>query len=345
MSNDGKIHPVVLCGGSGTRLWPLSRKDRPKPFRKLLGDRTLFQQTLARVADRCRFEPPTIIAGSAHAPLVDEQLGSLNASVIVEPCARNTAPAIALAAQRLPRDAVMLVCPSDHAIQDNEAFLAGVAKAQTLARDARLVAFGITPTQPETGYGYIEVGESSGGGNMVARFVEKPDIDRAREFLASGNFVWNGGIFVFRAGDFLDELARYRPVMASQAEQAVVRGDIDSMHHFHPEPTTFAAIEGESIDFAIMENTDRAAVVAADMGWSDIGDWSALFAARKAARISTKAKLDLVAASNVDAFSDGPRISVVGVSDILVVVDGDEVLVTSREAAQKVGQLPGASKQ
>lgn len=338
------IHPVILCGGSGTRLWPRSRKDRPKPFQNLLGERSLFQQTLDRVADQTLFASPTIVAGAAHAEHVEEQLDGRKAALVVEPCARNTAPAIALAAASLPPEAVMLVCPSDHAIADIGAFLEGVQKGAQLARDGYLVAFGITPTRPETGYGYIEVGEELGLGNRVARFVEKPDVERARDFLQQGNFVWNGGIFLFRADRFLRELERFRPEMVRLVREAVSRGTGDGAR-FEPEAESFGAIAPESVDYAVMEQTDRAAVVAADMGWSDIGDWNALFAAREAAGLEGEGLVDRIDATGVHVTSDGPRVSVVGLSDVIVVVDGDEVLVTSRAAAQQVGQLPGAKNQ
>ncbi|TMM46128.1 mannose-1-phosphate guanylyltransferase [Qipengyuania marisflavi] len=342
-----RIHPVILCGGSGTRLWPRSRKALPKPFLPLLGPLTLFQQGLDRTSDAQLFAPATVVAGKAHVAVIESQLGEAGeAALIVEPAARNTAPAIALAAHRLPSDAVMLVCPSDHYIADQEAFLSGVAKAAALAREGYLVAFGITPTRPETGYGYIECGDALGSGQRVARFVEKPDAERARAFLDSGDFVWNGGIFAFRAGDYLDELARHRPDMAAAVHAAVAAGRAVGQR-FHPDAAAFAGITGESIDFAVMENTDRAAVVAADMGWSDIGDWSALMAARGVddAGNALAGRADITGGSGVMVESDGPRVSVVGLSNIIVVVDGDEVLVTARDAAQDVGKLPGAISQ
>ncbi len=189
-----QIHPVILCGGSGTRLWPRSRKHRPKPFLTLLGERTLFQQSLDRASDPVRFAPPVIVAGSAHCGLIEEQACAREGSkLIVEPAAKNTAAAIALAAHALPPEAVMLVCPSDHHIADDAAFLAGVEEAAALAELDYMVAFGIAPTGPETGYGYIRKGAPLAVGNEVARFVEKPDLATAEQFLASGDYVWNGG--------------------------------------------------------------------------------------------------------------------------------------------------------
>ena len=342
-----KIHPVILCGGSGTRLWPRSRKHRPKPFLSLLGERTLFQQSLDRASDPLRFAAPVIVAGSAHRGLIEEQAEAREgARLIVEPGAKNTAPAIALAAHALPPDAVMLVCPSDHHIADEQAFLAGVEEAAALAAKDYMVAFGITPTGPETGYGYIRKGEPLALGNEVAQFVEKPDRDTAERFLASGEYVWNGGIFAFRAGAFLAELEAHRPAMAASVAKAWAAARSEGWQ-VHPDGDAFAAIEGESIDYAVMESTTRAAVVSADMGWSDIGNWDALMAARPAddAGNHVRGPVDLSDCRGVMVESDGMRVSVVGLEDVIVIVDGDEVLVTSRSGAQQVGKLPGAAQQ
>lgn len=342
-----KIHPVILCGGSGTRLWPRSRKHRPKPFLPLLGERTLFQQSLDRASDPARFAAPTIVAGSAHCGLIEEQANAgTGARLIVEPAAKNTAPAIALAAHALPPEAIMLVCPSDHFIADEEAFLAGVADAVALAEQDYMVAFGIEPTAPETGYGYILKGTPVAPGHAVARFVEKPDLATAERFLADGGYVWNGGIFAFRAGAFLSELATHRPEMAAQIAQSWDDRREEGWQA-HPAAETFAAIAGESVDYAVMENTSRAAVVSADMGWSDIGNWDALMAAREADDDGNHVAglVNLINSRNVMVETDGARVSVVGLDNVIVIVDGDEVLVTSRAGAQAVGKLPGAAQQ
>lgn len=331
------IQPVVLCGGSGTRLWPLSRADRPKPFLPLLGDRTLFQQTLDRLNEGGLFAEPLIVAGEKHVPLVEQQAGDY--SLIVEPAARNTAPAIALAAARVEPDTMLLVCPSDHHIADRQAFLEAVAKAQGLARDGKLVCFGIEPDRPETGYGYIEKGESLGEGHKVARFVEKPDEAAAQAYLESGRFAWNSGMFVFRAGTFMDELARHRPEMAKAARQAVENGSEDGAQ-FYPESSAFTRIKGESVDYALMENTAHAAVVSADIGWSDIGDWNSLMNAREAAGLGLLADgTRTIDADGVMTVGMDRRISVVGLDNVIVVVDGEDVLVLSRDAAQAVKNL------
>lgn len=328
-----QIVPVILCGGSGTRLWPHSRPERPKPFLPLLGGESLFQETLARVADPAIFAPPLVVTGAALAGLVEEQLqqGS-GAQAIVEPAAKNTAPAIALAAHCLPPDALMLVCPSDHHIADVPAFIEAVRKAAALASEGYLVAFGIAAQRPETGYGYLERGEALGEGWRIARFIEKPPLDDAELYLASGRHCWNGGIFLFRVRDYLAELAAQRPEMA----QAVASGDEEA----------FTAIAGESVDYAVMEGTARAAMVEADMGWSDIGNWQSLRDARAGEADGDgnilRGPADLIDCRNVMVQSDGPRVSVVGIEDAIVVVENGEVLVTSAAGAASVGKLKGA---
>lgn len=341
------IRPVVLCGGSGTRLWPRSRKTKPKPFLPLVGERTMFEATLARCGDPARFVPPVVVTGRHHLPHVEEQLsGAPGATIIVEPEAKNTAAAIALAAHRLPADAVMLVCPSDHHIADEAAFGAAAQAAAALATQDWLVAFGIEATAPETGYGYIKRGEPLGEGYRVERFVEKPDLERARQFLADGSYSWNGGIFAFRVGLFLEELARHRPDLADAVDRSVRRGRQDGTR-FHPESEAFSAIVGESVDYAVMEVTGRAAMVPASIGWSDIGSWAALRDATDADADgnSVRGPAELVDCNGVFVDSDGPRVSVIGLRDVAIVVDRGEVLVTTMEGTQKVGKLSGAANQ
>jgi mannose-1-phosphate guanylyltransferase/mannose-1-phosphate guanylyltransferase/mannose-6-phosphate isomerase len=342
------ITPVILCGGSGTRLWPKSRKAKPKPFIPLVGDTTLFEQTVARCGDADRFAAPVVVTGAAHVPHVEAQLGHAgSARIIVEPEGKNTAPAIALAALRLPEDAIMLVCPSDHHIADPQAFAEAAERAAELAQDDWMVSFGIAATAPETGYGYLQRGEPIGERAFrTARFVEKPDLERAMQFLADGRFAWNGGIFAFRAGAFVAELERHRPAMLEQVRQSIAGGSEDGAR-FHPDAAAFAAIDGDSVDYAVMENTDRAAMVPADMGWSDIGNWPALrdVLAERCDGNVVKGQGELVDCANVMVDSDGPRVSAIGLSDVIVVVDGDEILVTSAEGAQKVGKLSGAANQ
>lgn len=343
------IYPAILCGGSGTRLWPVSHRTCPKPFLSLTGDKTLFEQAVHRVSRDDQFAPPIVVAGAAHADLIIAQLGNTpGARLVIEPSARNTAPAIALAAALLPADSIMLVCPSDHHIADTAAFRSAALAAAALAREDYLVSFGIAADRPETGYGYLRRGAPLPGGYAIREFVEKPDYARAQDYLATGEYSWNGGIFAFRAGHLLAELAEHRPDMARLVGEAVAEGRTEGAL-FHPAPAPFAAIAGDSIDYAVMENTRRAAMVPADMGWSDIGNWAALadaFADRADADGNVvRGRADLLDCTGVFAMTDGPRISAVGLENLCIVVANGEVLVTTRDGAQAVGKLPGAVNQ
>lgn len=309
---------------------------------------TLFEATLSRCDAGHIFASAVVVTGMAHLEHVEVQLrGQVGARVIVEPSARNTAAAIALAALRLPGDSIMLVCPSDHHIGDVEAFRASATKAAALAQDGWLVSFGIEAKSPETGFGYLERGEAILDlGFRTKRFVEKPEFARAEEFVASGNYSWNGGIFAFRADRFLAELERHRPAIAEAVRSAVEHGHEDGSR-FHPNSERFAGIQSESVDYAVMENTDRAALVPADMRWSDIGSWDALHAALVCDNDGNVVNgiAELVECRNVLVDSDGPRVSVIGLEGIVVVVDKGEVLVTSHAGAQRVGKLGGALNQ
>lgn len=342
-----KITPVILCGGGGTRLWPRSRLARPKPFLPLLGETTLFEATLGRCMDSALFDPPIVVAGDAHGELVEAQSGfASGARLIVEPMGKNTAAAIASAALCLPQDAVMLVCPSDHHIADCGAFLDAVKQAAALARDGWLVTFGIEPTGPDTGFGYIKRGGAVGAGFRVERFVEKPDLPTAQAMLAEGGYSWNGGLFAFGAGFFLRELQAHRPELANAVSRAVTLGREDGSR-FYPDHAAFAAIQAESVDYAVMENTESAAMVPVSMGWSDIGNWQALHEARPRDEQGNcvTGDVELVDCRNVMVDSDGPRVSVIGLENVIVVIDGGEVLVTTAGGAQKVGKLKGAANQ
>ncbi len=334
------IVPVILSGGNGTRLWPRSRPGQPKPFLPLLGEETLFQQALRRCGGTA-FAPPLVVTGATHLPHVKAQASVV--SVIVEPEGKTTAAAVALAALRLPEDAVMLVCPSDHHIADPAAFAEAASGAARLASEGWLVAFGIEAERPETGYGYLRRGEALAGAYRVAAFLEKPDAATAERFLAEGGYSWNGGIFALRAGTYLAELERYRPAMMQAVREAVANGREDGKR-FYPDPVPFARIEGESIDYAVMEETDRAAMVPVSMGWSDIGDWRALHGAHApdGAGNVASGNAEFADCRNVMVVSDGPRVSVIGLEGVVVVVDGGEVLVTTHAGAQKVGKLTGA---
>ncbi|WP_369815349.1 mannose-1-phosphate guanylyltransferase [Erythrobacter sp. AP23] len=330
---------MVLCGGNGTRLWPRSRATMPKPFIPLLGEQTLFQATLERCADREIFARPVVVIGERHLRFAEKQVeaNAPDALFVVEPFGRNTAPAIALAALALDPDEIMLVCPSDHHITDPEAFRNAARIAAQMATEDWLVAFGIAATAPETGYGYIRRGEALDGGYRVQRFVEKPDLDTALGFLADGGYAWNGGIFAFRAGKFLAELSRHRPNLFATTKCAFERGD-NAGATIHPDQESFAEIRGESVDYAVMENTDHAAMVDVSMGWSDIGNWDALFRERQLPSDDNVivGPGEVIGATGVMIDSDGPHVTLIGANDLVVVVDGEDILVTARGAVQRV---------
>ncbi|WP_421991855.1 mannose-1-phosphate guanylyltransferase [Qipengyuania sp.] len=313
----------------------------PKPFIPLLGKKTLFQATLERCADREIFTRPVVVVGERHLRFAEHQaeINAPDALFVVEPFGRNTAPAIALAALALDPDEIMLVCPSDHHITDPEAFRNAARIAAQMATEDWLVAFGIAATAPETGYGYIRRGEALDGGYRVQRFVEKPDLDTALGFLADGGYAWNGGIFAFRAGKFLAELSRHRPDLSSATRRAYELGTRVSAI-LRPDSDSFAAIEGESVDYAVMENTDHAAMVDVSMGWSDIGNWDALFRERQLPSDDNVivGPGEVIGATGVMIDSDGPHVTLIGANDLIVVVDGEDILVTARSAVQRVGE-------
>ncbi len=345
MTQPMRITPVILSGGSGTRLWPMSRDERPKQFLPLTADATMFQLTLERTADPARFAPPLIVANARHAGLIGQQLGGQSATLVLEPLAKNTAPAIALAALVAAPEAPLLVMPSDHVIADPVAFMAAVTAAMPLVAQGWLVTFGITPDGPETGYGYIRVGAPVGPGvHQVARFVEKPDLETAERMIASGDHVWNGGIFLFRADAFLAALETHAPAMLAAA-RAAMAGATHAGNQILPDATAFAASPADSIDYAVMEKADRVAVVPVSMGWSDVGSWDALHTlgadANGDAHSGDVMALDT---SNCLLRGDGIRISAVGVSDLIVVASGREVIIMPRGQSQQVKRIVAALK-
>ncbi|MDX1604577.1 MAG: mannose-1-phosphate guanylyltransferase/mannose-6-phosphate isomerase, partial [Candidatus Competibacterales bacterium] len=277
------IIPVILSGGSGSRLWPLSRETYPKQFLPLLGERSLLQSTLERVQDLPGAAAPMLVCNQDHRFLAAEQLRSLAVApqaLILEPVGRNTAPAVAVAALQAGRDGadpLLLILPADHVIQDVAGFHHAVSAMTPLAEDGHLLTFGITPDRPETGYGYIQKGEAlTGGAYRVNRFVEKPDQATAERYLASQEYYWNSGMFLFRASRYLEELERFVPQMLAACRQAL-DGAARDLDFTRLEAEAFAACPGDSIDYAVMEKTAEAAVVPLDAGWSDVGSWSALW--------------------------------------------------------------------
>lgn len=345
MTISQNILPIILSGGSGTRLWPMSRPERPKQFLPLASDATMFEATLARCSDRSRFAAPMIVANARHADLIEAQLGAISATLVLEPLARNTAPAIALAALLAVPDAPMLVMPSDHVIADEAAFMAAVDAALPLVAEGWLTTFGIAPDGPETGYGYIQVGEAlSPGIHRVARFVEKPDRTRAEAMIASGDHVWNGGIFLFRADAYLAALATYAPAILAAAQAAVAKAERHGARIL-PDADAFAASPDDSIDYAVMEKADRVAVVPVAMGWSDVGSWDALYTIGSD-DVGDAHHGDVIAldTSNCLIRSDGIRIAAVGVSDLIVVASGNDVLILPRGRSQDVKRISEALK-
>lgn len=339
------VHPVILSGGVGSRLWPLSRRARPKQLANLTGDATMLQATARRAADLSEAAPPIVVCGSAHADEAQRQLVAVGiepARLILEPVGRNTAPAIAAAAGTVDPNDLLLVLPADHVVADQAAFAAAVDSATGPAEDGRLVTFGITPTRPATGYGYIEHGPelSFPGAESVVRFVEKPDEPTAQGYVTSGNFSWNAGMFLMQAGTYLAELTHYRPDIA-RAAGAAVRDATREGIRVQLDPERFAACPSESIDYAVMERTERAAVVRLDAGWSDVGSWSALLDLADADvdgnAVSGTAYLEGVRNSLVRA-GDRPVV-VIGLDGVIVVDAGDAVLVVDRNHAEAVKQI------
>ena len=351
MASHPVILPVILSGGSGTRLWPMSRPEMPKQMLALTGERTMLQQTATRADDRTRFAAPVVVGNARHAELIDAQLSAIgidDARLLLEPCARNTAPAIALAAVAAGADdTVLLVMPSDQVIADPSAFRAAIDAALPLVGEGWLATFGIQPHAPETGYGYIQAGEMLASGvHRVLRFVEKPPVERAQAMIASGDHAWNGGIFMFRADRYLEVLRHHAPDMADAAQAAMDAARREG-NRILPDPDAFAASPADSIDYAVMEKADRVAVVPVDMGWSDLGSWDALHAIsdRDAAGNACAGPVLTIDSRNCLVRSDGMRISIVGGQDLIVVASGDEVLILPRGRSQEVKKVIAAREQ
>ena len=351
MPDSTPIVPVILSGGSGTRLWPVSRPESPKQLLALTAEETMLQLTARRCAGE-RFAPPIVVANAAHADQVDAQLSAVTAAaqaLILAPMGRNTAPAIALAALAAGGgDAPLLVMPSDHVIADVDAFHAAIHAALPMVEQGWLATFGIAPDAPETGYGWIQVGdEVAAGVHRVDRFVEKPARERAEEMLAAGGYAWNGGIFLFRADAYLEALREFAPDMLAAVEVAMEKARRDGTRIW-PDAEAFATSPSDSIDYAVMENAERVAVVPVAMGWSDVGSWDALHAISDRDEGGNVFRGDSVVA--IDASNcliraeGGKRVAVVGVSDLIVVASGDDVLVLPRGRSQDVKKLLEAMK-
>lgn len=340
-----KIIPVILSGGSGSRLWPLSRRLRPKQFLSLYSKNSLFRDTLDRVTGNT-FAPPLAICNDDHRFLVAEifrEAGCEGGDIILEPVARNTAPAIAAAAlcsAQSDPDTLMLVLPSDHVITDEKGFHDAVDVAAQAARAGALVTFGMAPDKPETGYGYIRRGapvEGVDGAYGVDRFVEKPDAATAEGYLQSGDYLWNSGMFLFRAGTLIDEMQAHCPDVLVACRDAVAKGQRD-LTFLRLDEGAFAAATGISMDHAVMEKTDRAVVVPASFGWSDIGAWSALWDISDTDAHNNVVLGDAITEDVSGCYirSEKPLIAAIGVSDLIIVATDDTVLIAPKERAQEV---------
>lgn len=343
------IVPVILSGGSGTRLWPMSRPEMPKQMLALTADETMLQLTAGRATGE-RFAPAIVVANARHADLVEQQLrdgGTQTQAIILEPSGRNTAPAIALAALAVDdATAPLLIMPSDHVIADIDAFHAAIHAALPLVEQGWLVTFGIEPDAPETGYGYIKVGRTLADGvHQVERFIEKPPADVAAAMVAEGGHAWNGGIFLFRADAYVDALALHDPAILDATRRAMATARHDGIR-IHPDADAFAASPDDSIDYAVMEKADRVAVVPVAMGWNDVGSWDALHAISDTDADGNAHRGDVLAIETRDclARTDGVRIAMVGVSDLIVVASGNDVLILPRGRSQEVKKLIAAMK-
>jgi len=345
MSNK-KFYPVILSGGAGSRLWPLSRSLYPKQLLPLSSERTMIQETALRSGND-RFERPMVICNESHRFIVAEQMQEVGIEplrLVLEPVARNTAPAIVAAAlilQQIDPDAVMAVLPSDHVITDQDGFLAAMDVAGLAAQAGHLVTFGMKPTAPETGYGYIQRGAPlSEGSFRVERFIEKPDHERAAAMVAQPEFLWNSGMFLFKASVFLAEIGRLAAPMLAAVSVAVeaARADID---FFRLDSEAFARSPSASVDYAVMEHTNLAAVVPADFGWSDVGSWSALWeiSAKDDRGVVEVGDVLTVDCQNSYLRGDGVLVAGVGLSDIIVVATEDAVLVAERRHVQEVRKI------
>ena len=340
MANPSLIRPVILSGGSGTRLWPLSTAERPKQFLALIGDRTLLHETFARTHDPALFSAPVVICGARHVADVRAsaaEAGAADARIIAEPCARNTAAAVALAALTASSDEeLLLILPSDHHIERPADFRATVAAARGAADDGMIVTFGMKPTRADTGFGYVEMGAPVAGEvRKVERFVEKPDAARAAAMIDSGDFLWNGGIFFARAGTLIEAFDTHSADVIDAVRPSLREPVYGVMS---PDAADFASVPAIAFDHAVMERFERIGVIPSDFGWSDVGSWMATFerAARDADGNAVEAGSTVIDGSGNLVRSSGPRIVALGVHNLMVLATAEVVLVAPLSEAQRV---------
>lgn len=344
-STDPKIVPVILSGGVGSRLWPLSRALYPKQLQPLVSDQSLLQETTERVSDS-RFQPPVIVCNETHRFVVGEQLqrvGQAPQAILLEPEGRNTAPAVAAAAAWLEDttpDSVLLVMASDHVIKKKENFLEAIKSGAEAASKGHLVAIGIAATTPETAYGYIKSGEEIDDVAKCLRidkFVEKPDLKTAREFVESGDYLWNASLFMFRAADYMAELDRLAPEIAKNCRKCI-EDRTDDLDFVRLAPEPFCACQSISIDYAVMEKTEKAVVVPADLGWNDVGAWDALWDISEKDENGNVIIGDAVThdVANTYIRAGARMVAAVGINDSIIVSTDDAVLVADKSKAQDV---------
>ena len=340
------IIPIILSGGAGTRLWPLSWGDHPKQFLPLVSERTMIQETLLRLKG-LELGSPIISCGEGHRFMVAQQIGEVSEkkpTIILEPMAKNTAPAIAAAccaAMKQDKDAVVVVLPSDHVIADVPAFQNAVKAAACNAEKGALVTFGIVPTFPATGYGYVKAaGSETDGAYTLERFVEKPCLEKAQEYLASGEYAWNSGMFVFKASTFLDELKIHSPEMAALSIEAFEKAVVDT-DFIRLDKDSFGKIKGDSIDYAVMEKTTKGKVVKLNAGWDDVGSWSALYDISRKDENQNVIKGDVIALDTTSSYIRGGKrtIATIGLDDLVIVDSEDALLVAAKGKIQDVKKI------
>ena len=336
------MKPVVLAGGTGSRLWPKSRAALPKQFLSLTSNSTMLQDTITRLKGT-NAEPPVFICNDAHRFLVAEQLRKKNIEhdgILLEPVGRNTAPAIALAALHATKnenDPVLLVLAADHLIKDQSAFHSAITKAEVLANEGKLVTFGIVPDQAHTGYGYIKAGNVLNVGFEVAEFVEKPELETAKQYVESGDFFWNSGMFMFKASRYIEELGKYHPEMLEICRRAI-ETEAPDLDFIRVDSEIFSACPDDSIDYAVMEKTDSAAMVPLDAGWSDVGSWTSLWETADKDDNGNVCVGDTILENTKNSYVNAEQrlVSVIGLEDVIVVETKDAVMVAHKDDAQSI---------
>lgn len=339
------IIPVILSGGAGTRLWPLSWGNHPKQFLSLISEKTMIQETVSRL-NGLKVEAPIVSCNEAHRFLVAQQLGELglNPTILLEPVAKNTAPAIAAAccaAMKKDKDAVVVVLPSDHVIKDVKTFQNAVMTAATEAEKGSLVTFGIVPSFAATGYGYVKAGKATGENVFdLEKFVEKPCLEKAQEYLASGEYSWNSGMFVFQAKTFVEELSKYSPDMCRLSVKAFEDAEVDK-DFIRLDKNSFEQIKGDSIDYAVMEKTDKGKIVKLNAGWDDVGSWSALYDISAKDENKNVINGDVITVNTSDSYiRAGKRtIGTIGLKNIVVVDSDDSLLIADMNQIQDVKKI------